>query len=77
MVELHGRIEPCFFAGHIPVSLADLSVEIQREAAGLGQGLDSAAELADLVRVINSYYSNWCCHINSFALGRARVLWEF
>jgi Fic family protein len=60
MIETPGRIEPCFFEEHIPASLADLSVEIQREAAGLGQGLhpDSAAELADLVRVMNCYYSN-------------------
>lgn len=60
MFETPGRIEPCFFEEHIPASLADLSVEIQREAAVLGQGLhpDSAAELADLVRVMNCYYSN-------------------
>lgn len=40
--------------------MADLSVEIQREATNLGQGLhpESAAELADLVRVMNCYYSN-------------------
>jgi hypothetical protein len=60
MLETPGRIEPCFFEEHIPASLADLSVEIQREASGLGQGLnpDSAAELAELVRVMNCYYSN-------------------
>ena len=60
MLETPGRIEPCFFEEHIPVELADLSVEIQREASGLGQGLhsDSAAELADLVRLMNCYYSN-------------------
>lgn len=60
MFETPGRIEPCFFEEHIPASLADLSVEIQRKAATLGQGLhpDSAAELADLVRVMNCYYSN-------------------
>ena len=40
--------------------MVDLSVDIQREATGLGQGLhpDSAAELTDLVRVMNRYYSN-------------------
>lgn len=60
MLETPGRIEPCFFEEHIPSSLADLSVEIQREVATLGQSLhpDSAAELADLVRVMNCYYSN-------------------
>ena len=60
MLETPGRIEPCLFEEHIPAELADLSVEIQREATRLGQGLhpDSAAELADLVRVMNCYYSN-------------------
>lgn len=60
MLETPARIEPCFFEEHIPASLADLSVDIQREATKLGQGLhpDSAAELADLVRVMNCYYSN-------------------
>ena len=60
MLETPGRMEPCFFEEHIPAELADLSVEIQREATLLGQGLhpDSAAELADLVRVMNCYYSN-------------------
>lgn len=59
-METPGRIEPCFFEEHIPADLADLSVDIQKEAARLGQGLhpDSAAELADLVRVMNCYYSN-------------------
>lgn len=60
MLETPGRIEPCFFEEHIPAALADLSVEIQREATLLGRGLhpDSAAELADLVRMMNCYYSN-------------------
>tara|TARA_R110000764_G_scaffold13685_4_gene39497 strand:- start:919 stop:2121 length:1203 start_codon:yes stop_codon:yes gene_type:complete len=60
MLETPGRIEPCFFEDHIPAALADLSVEIQRAASGLGQGLhpDSAADLADLVRMMNCYYSN-------------------
>ena len=60
MLETPGRIEPCFFEEHIPAELADLTVDLQREAAQLGQGLhpDSAAELADLVRIMNCYYSN-------------------
>ena len=60
MLETPSRIEPCFFEEHIPVELADLSVEIQREASDLGKGLhpDSAEELADLVRMMNCYYSN-------------------
>jgi Fic family protein len=60
MLETPGRIEPCFFEEHVPAELAALSVDIQREASGLGQGLhpDSAADLADLVRLMNCYYSN-------------------
>lgn len=46
------RIEPCFFEDYIPTELADLSVDLQREAGQLGQGLhpDSAAELAEETR---------------------------
>ena len=60
MIETPSRIEPCLFEGHIPSELADLSVEIQREAVKLGHGLarESATELADLVRIMNCYYSN-------------------
>src|SRR3546814_8375509 len=60
MIETPTRIEPCFFEGDIPAVLADLAVEIQREAAHLGRGLhpESAEELAALVRTMNCYYSN-------------------
>ncbi|MDX8449791.1 MULTISPECIES: Fic family protein [Mesorhizobium] len=60
MFETPARIEPCFFQDTIPSVLADLTVELQREADDLGRGLhpESAAELADLVRMMNCYYSN-------------------
>lgn len=60
MTETPARIEPCFFEDTIPSVLADLTVELQREADNLGRGLhpESAAELADLVRMMNCYYSN-------------------
>ena len=60
MLETPGRIEPCLFEEHIPAELADLSVEIERAAHGLGARLHpcSAAELAGLVRMMNCYYSN-------------------
>lgn len=60
MLETPARIEPLFFDEAIPTVLADLAIELQRAADELGRGLhpDSAAELADLVRVMNSYYSN-------------------
>lgn len=60
MIEVPTRIEPCTFDGGIPPVLADLAVELQREAGELGRELhpDTAAELADLVRVMNAYYSN-------------------
>lgn len=60
MLETPARIEPLFFEDSIPAGLADLTVELQREASDLGRRLhpESAAELADLVRMMNSYYSN-------------------
>ena len=60
MRETPARIEPLFFEDAVPTVLADLAIELQKAADGLGRGLhpESAAELADLVRVMNSYYSN-------------------
>jgi len=60
MLETPGRIEPLFFDEAIPTTLADLIVELQQAADNLGRGLhpESAAELAELVRIMNSYYSN-------------------
>lgn len=60
MIETPSRIEPLFFEDSIPAGLADLTVEILREAGDLGRGLnpESAGELADLIRMMNSYYSN-------------------
>lgn len=48
------------FDDAVPTILADIAIELQRAADNLGRGLhpESAAELADLVRVMNSYYSN-------------------
>lgn len=60
MIEAPSRIEPCFFEDAIPRVLADLVTEIQQEASQLGRDLHpgSSAELADLVRIMNCYYSN-------------------
>jgi len=60
MIETPSRIEPCFFEDGIPRRLADLAVEIQQAADALGRSLhpDAAGELADLVRIMNCYYSN-------------------
>ncbi|RJT26208.1 hypothetical protein D3227_37470 [Mesorhizobium waimense] len=59
-IETAARIEPCFFQDTIPSILADLTVELHREADNLGRGLhpESVAELADLVRMMNCYCSN-------------------
>lgn len=64
MLETPGRIEPCFFEEHIPAALADLSVDIQKEAAQMGQGLhpDSAAELADLKEETRPLVLEACAH---------------
>lgn len=58
--EVPTRIEPAFFEESIPATISDLAVEIQKEAANLGQGLhnDAAFELSDFVRLMNCYYSN-------------------
>ena len=60
MIETPGRIEPCLFEESLPTILADLAVELQMSSNNLGRGLhpDSAGELADLVRIMNCYYSN-------------------
>ncbi len=60
MLETPARIEPLFFDDAVPTVLADLAIELQKAADELGRGLhpESADELADLVRVMNSYYSN-------------------
>jgi Fic family protein len=60
MLKTPARVEPCFFEDDIPRILADLVSEIQHEASLLGRDLhlDAAAELAELVRVMNCYYSN-------------------
>lgn len=60
MLEIPARIEPCLFESDVPAVLADLAVDIQGEAATLGGMVDqsSLSELADLVRMMNCYYSN-------------------
>jgi Fic family protein len=59
-IETSARIEPCLFEENVPRLLADLAVDIQREAGLVGGGLSShaLAELAELVRIMNCYYSN-------------------
>jgi len=59
-LETPSRIEPCFLEGDIPRLIADLVVDIHAASADLGKSLhpDSAAELAEFVRVMNCYYSN-------------------
>lgn len=60
VLETPSRIEPCFFEDAIPRPIADLATDIHSAASELGKSLhpDSAAELADFVRVMNCYYSN-------------------
>ena len=40
MLETPARIEPCLFEDDVPRVLADLAVEIQRESATVGNGLN-------------------------------------
>src|SRR3954454_13580689 len=59
MVETPGRIEPCHLET-MGTELVDLIAELAGAAERLGHRLHprTAASLADLVRVMNCYYSN-------------------
>lgn len=60
LLEMPSRIEPCLFDDNVPSKIADLAAEISTATATLGSRLhrQTAASLADLVRLMNSYYSN-------------------
>ena len=55
------RIEPALLEGEIPEEVADLAGELTAAAAAFGNALHprAAASLADLVRIMDSYYSNF------------------
>lgn len=54
------RTEPCLIEERMPAKLVDLAVDIRRASDMLGRGLhpDSAAGIADLVRIMNCCSSN-------------------
>jgi Fic family protein len=58
--EMPSRIEPCMFGDHVPSKIADLAADLSTAAATIGSRLhpQTVASLADLVRLMNSYYSN-------------------
>src|SRR4051794_10477839 len=58
-IETPGRIEPCYLEAMSP-ELVDLIAELSRATERLGHRLHprTAASLAELVRVMNCYYSN-------------------
>jgi len=60
LLEMPSRIEPCSFDDNVPSKIADLAADLSTAAATLGSRLhpQTAASLADLVRLMNSYYSN-------------------
>ena len=60
MLETPSRIEPARLEETVPPATADLAGELMTRARDLGRQLHPAtrAELADMVRVLNSYYSN-------------------
>src|SRR5271154_4260430 len=59
LIETPARIEPCLLDEASP-EILDLVAELSRASAALGNRLHprSAANLAELVRVMNCYYSN-------------------
>jgi len=58
-IETPSRIEPCWLEA-IPIEIADLIANLTTAAERLGGRLHphTTANLADLVRVMNCYYSN-------------------
>lgn len=58
-METSYRFEPCF-PETVSGEILDLVAAVARKSAALGDRLDprTAASLADLVRVMSSYYSN-------------------
>lgn len=60
MAETPARIEPCGIEEMIPEALTDRVLEIRETASALEHGLhpDSAAELRNMTRIMNAYYSN-------------------
>ena len=60
MHETPYHFEPAFLEGTIPGELLDLTVDMTAASLKLPGRLPPAAvrELADLVRIMNSYYSN-------------------
>ncbi|MCJ2011278.1 Fic family protein [Methylobacterium sp. J-076] len=60
LCETPSRIEPAYFEDDVPRVLADLVADLQTEAHDLGNDLHAipAEELAELVRLMNCYYSN-------------------
>jgi Fic family protein len=58
-IETADRIEPALL-GDAPVEITDVVAELSAKAATLGSALDprTASNLADLVRIMNTYYSN-------------------
>src|SRR6185312_14414808 len=59
MIETVERIEPARLED-VPEAIADVIAELSAQAATLGRALHprTAANLADLVRIMNTYYSN-------------------
>ena len=60
MLETPARIEPALFEEHLPERLVNLAGDVSDAARELGRALhpQTRTELAGMVRVLNSYYSN-------------------
>src|SRR5688500_7055758 len=60
IIETPGRIEPCLPAD-LPMPINDLIAELSGASASLSNRLHSRtrADLAELVRIMNCYYSNF------------------
>ncbi|MEM7709449.1 MAG: Fic family protein [Pseudomonadota bacterium] len=59
-METPARIEPCGIEEGTPPALGESMLELQERAQNLGRSLhpDAAAELRDMTKIMNAYYSN-------------------
>src|ERR1700674_4974454 len=59
-IESVQRIEPARLEGEVPEAISDVVAELAAASATLGHALNprTAANLAGLVRIMNTYYSN-------------------
>jgi hypothetical protein len=69
------RIEPARLEDGVPEAVSDIVAELAADSAKLGHALNprTAASLAGLVRIMNTYYSNLIASISFIRFRTAMV----